>query len=371
MQRLIGQVDFIVTDSPSLISLSYLKAPDPVFTKEVIDTFKRQNNFNIFIERGQRFEQEGRIHNLEESKKIDKEIKSILAGYGIYFGTYRHATVDISIANMIHTLERTSIGFERDKELNKMLERLTEQELSDVSMVLESSFKLAFRAIEYTMRKDMGKAKKAAQDFQKAAPQIFKGNIYDMSYFWGYKNLPFSVLDSLPKDICKAVKQNFDGLMQQGYVQAKDKAVVLTGKGEQLINNPEFIRAAIQDRSNGLGDIKKVVEQEYNRRIAQLGESQANAPAINYQDGLVNNTNELIAEAGKRSGSIGMGHTAQAGSVAVQQGVGEAAKAGAKVGTGTATTAAGAATMGAATAAQIGYELAQGSIKILQDKIHS
>lgn len=252
-----------------------------------------------------------------------------------------------------------------------MLERLTDQEMADVALVVETSLRLGFKAVEFAIRKNKDGAKKAAENFQQAAPQIFKGNIYDLSYFWGYDNLPFSVIESIPKELRKAVMQNFDSLMQQGYVTSQNKAVVLTEKGKKFIDEPEFIRAAIQDRTNGIGDIKKVLEQEYNRRIAERGAARTpNVPGINYHDGLVSNTNEIIAEAGQKTTQkavlTGTEHAAMAGVTVAHKGAETAVKSGVKAGTGAA---AGAATMGVATAAQIGYELAKGSIKAVQEKV--
>lgn len=271
-----------------------------------------------------------------------------------------------------------------------MLERLTDQEMADVALVVEDTLKLGYKAIEFAIRKHKESAKKAAENFQQTAPQVFKGNIYDLSYFWGYDTLPFSVIEEIPLEVRQGVKQSFDELQQQGYVTAQNNCVVLTEKGKTLIDDPSFIRSALQDRCNGLEDIKKILDQEYKRRIAERGianqptqnvQATPNSPVINYHDNLVTNTSEIVAEAGEKvtektvsasmrqPANIGAQQAAQqAAHVAAQtaqKGVATGAKAGVQAGT---SAAAGAATMGAATAAQIGYELAQGAIKIIKEK---
>ena len=66
--------------------------------------FNNQKNFNLFINRGKSFQQQGRIHTLEESKEIDKEIKKFLSDNKIYYGNYYHKTLDIVVDNIIKTL---------------------------------------------------------------------------------------------------------------------------------------------------------------------------------------------------------------------------------------------------------------------------
>ncbi len=78
IDRLIGKVDFIVTDSPTLLSLAYLKEPDKEFADKISKEFKENNNFCMIVQRGNVFEKEG-----------------------IPFGVYHHHTIDVSISNMI------------------------------------------------------------------------------------------------------------------------------------------------------------------------------------------------------------------------------------------------------------------------------
>ena len=106
VDRLIGKVDFIVTDSPTLLSKTYLKEHDANFEQEIVDDFNKYNNFCIFVERGVHYEKEGRLQTLEQAQSLDKDIKDMLLDCGIYYGTYKHNTIDLSIQNMQKTLKR-------------------------------------------------------------------------------------------------------------------------------------------------------------------------------------------------------------------------------------------------------------------------
>lgn len=115
IDRLIGKVDVIVTDSPTVLGLMYVdKSKCSIneylaFEQAAITDYKRYNNFNLFINRGKEFQQTGRIHNLEQSKKIDTEIKDMLNRNGIYYGTYYHQTLDVLVNNIM-------VNFGRNKE---------------------------------------------------------------------------------------------------------------------------------------------------------------------------------------------------------------------------------------------------------------
>lgn len=100
VQRLLGKVDVVVTDSPAILGAMYLKQPNAEFESKIIKDFRQQHNFNLFINRGDTFQQIGRIHNLEESKIIDNNIKEFLDRNEIYYGTYEHSTVNKVVENI-------------------------------------------------------------------------------------------------------------------------------------------------------------------------------------------------------------------------------------------------------------------------------
>ena len=85
INRLIGKVDVIVTDSPVLFSEIYGQNNSDKFKERIWNEHNSHDNFNLFINRSKKFEKEGRIHNLDESIEIDNQIKSMLEENLVYY----------------------------------------------------------------------------------------------------------------------------------------------------------------------------------------------------------------------------------------------------------------------------------------------
>ena len=81
--RLNGKCQVVICDSPLPISIFYNKEKSDYFNDFVVEQYNRFNNKMYFIERGDTFQQNGRIQNLEESKVIDKSLIKILDNYHI------------------------------------------------------------------------------------------------------------------------------------------------------------------------------------------------------------------------------------------------------------------------------------------------
>lgn len=81
LERLRDKVDYVITDSPLLLSgyygLLYGNYPKLVFktSREIFNTYK---NINIFIRRNNFYNKIGRLENKKEAKKIDKDLHFIL-----------------------------------------------------------------------------------------------------------------------------------------------------------------------------------------------------------------------------------------------------------------------------------------------------
>lgn len=78
--RMLGKVDFIVTDSPFLMNVVYDSTKDEDFKKFIfskINKFKSQS-LDFFIKRGEDFSEIGRIHTLEQSKELDNVIRDLI-----------------------------------------------------------------------------------------------------------------------------------------------------------------------------------------------------------------------------------------------------------------------------------------------------
>lgn len=107
VDRLYGKADFIVTDSPVLLNGVYNKSLTPEYDAMVTSLYNDFENFTYFVERdASAYQQEGRIQNLEESQKIDQDIKQLLSEKEIYYGTYNHNTIDKIVSNAIRTFNR-------------------------------------------------------------------------------------------------------------------------------------------------------------------------------------------------------------------------------------------------------------------------
>lgn len=75
--RMLGKVDFIITDSPLLMNIVYDKQNDDDFRKFINSRIHKLKSLDFFVNRSNAFSEVGRIHNLEQSKEVDKTIKEL------------------------------------------------------------------------------------------------------------------------------------------------------------------------------------------------------------------------------------------------------------------------------------------------------
>ncbi|MCL2344062.1 MAG: ATP-binding protein, partial [Firmicutes bacterium] len=155
IDRLIGKVDVVVTDSPVLLQPAYCKENQAEFEQAALRSFNSHNNFNLFINRGEHFEQAGRIHNLAESRKVDGEVKDILARHGVYYGTYSHSTIDLVVENIQKTLRRIQsehkIFIEGGQEMPETPEKQSLPERAkELTDKLETGMKELYQSDKYT-----------------------------------------------------------------------------------------------------------------------------------------------------------------------------------------------------------------------------
>lgn len=94
--RSYGKVDYIILDSPILLSLAYkdgynVEYPSSLyndtFDQMVLNVFNQYNNINIFLERPDNFQDDGRFQDKEQSLMFDSKIKSILDNNSIDYRT--------------------------------------------------------------------------------------------------------------------------------------------------------------------------------------------------------------------------------------------------------------------------------------------
>jgi len=90
LNRVMGKVEVIITDSPILLSTVYdeLYNPsgfDPLFRDYVIQNHNRMRTINFFIERHKEYNPNGRLQTREGAVDIDNRVKGFLTNYNIPF----------------------------------------------------------------------------------------------------------------------------------------------------------------------------------------------------------------------------------------------------------------------------------------------
>ena len=90
MHRLFGETDAIITDSPLINSLVYLKdngAPiKNSFESLILDSYRSMDNMNFYIQRGNGpYKKEGRLQDENEALEVDTVILDLLEKYKISF----------------------------------------------------------------------------------------------------------------------------------------------------------------------------------------------------------------------------------------------------------------------------------------------
>lgn len=123
IDRLIGKVDFVITDSPTIQSVTFLDSTRneildiAKFTEIALNEFSKYKNFNYFVERGDTYESVGRIHTLEQSLIIDMKIKDFMKENKIKYEIYQHNTIE-KLADKIEQYRKGRIS-ERFKEAER------------------------------------------------------------------------------------------------------------------------------------------------------------------------------------------------------------------------------------------------------------
>lgn len=96
-----GKVDFIVTESPSILSTFYLNEPQEIaqeFSECVKNDYRLHNNFTCFVKRGEDYTPDGRLQTKSEAEGIDEKIKEWMREERIK-GTYRQDAGDLIARN--------------------------------------------------------------------------------------------------------------------------------------------------------------------------------------------------------------------------------------------------------------------------------
>ncbi len=83
--RAAENVDVVITDSPLILSAIYAKQNETKFIDMIVDDFKAFRNLNFLLIRKKAYCQSGRVHNEDEAKQIDSNLKSMLDKFQIEY----------------------------------------------------------------------------------------------------------------------------------------------------------------------------------------------------------------------------------------------------------------------------------------------
>jgi hypothetical protein len=91
VNRLVGKIGIVLTDSPVMLSIIYNKVPSKHFDMTIFEHYKRHTNLNLFIERIDDigFEMAGRVHGEAQSLVIDSQIKRMLDKYKLEYHCFK------------------------------------------------------------------------------------------------------------------------------------------------------------------------------------------------------------------------------------------------------------------------------------------
>jgi ABC-type oligopeptide transport system ATPase subunit len=99
--RIKNKVNFIITDSPILLSIIYDKEKNDNLKRLVLDVHNNFNNINILIKRDTIYNPNGRFQNEIEAKLIDKQIMNLLKNNSIDFHEINITNAVEEIINII------------------------------------------------------------------------------------------------------------------------------------------------------------------------------------------------------------------------------------------------------------------------------
>ena len=81
---LVGQVDWIITDSPLLISLAYVEDQYMAsFRQLIVEMWNTYDNVSYFVNRKKNYVEAGRSQTLDQARLIDNKINGILEEFQI------------------------------------------------------------------------------------------------------------------------------------------------------------------------------------------------------------------------------------------------------------------------------------------------
>ena len=86
LRRLVGKVEYAITDSPLALGMLYLpKDYPPSFKQFALDVYNTYNNVNIYLNRNHPYQSKGRNQTEEEAKVVDEKCLEFLDELGLEY----------------------------------------------------------------------------------------------------------------------------------------------------------------------------------------------------------------------------------------------------------------------------------------------
>lgn len=114
IDRLYGHVEYIVTDSPKLLSIVYDKKQDKDFAAMVMESAKKNRSVNIYLERNPevKYQNAGRVHTELEAKTLDRQILRMLKERGVRY--YAVRSDENTVDKVLDIISRVETNRERN-----------------------------------------------------------------------------------------------------------------------------------------------------------------------------------------------------------------------------------------------------------------
>ena len=104
LRELNGKVDFIITDSPLLMSLVYNSTEPALFNDMVIQYYNMYDNVNFLLKRNHTYHTEGRVQTEHEADEVGEQLENYLKQYNI---EYKTLPSNESMYNILQILYRS------------------------------------------------------------------------------------------------------------------------------------------------------------------------------------------------------------------------------------------------------------------------
>ena len=86
-RELNGKVDYIITDSPLLMSLVYNQTEPDLFNDLVMQYYNQYDNLNFLLKRNHVYHKEGRHQTEHEADIVGEELEKLLNQYNVEYKT--------------------------------------------------------------------------------------------------------------------------------------------------------------------------------------------------------------------------------------------------------------------------------------------